>query len=408
MTRLLFFGDLAGTGFGTVTKDLGAAFLRLDIDVRFLSSNELGELPEPFASRTLSVNSPDGFYALQGGGLPKVLSGEAFGDGWQPEVILLVGDFFGARLILEADEETETAFRSVPTFHYVPIEGHGLPPSWGRTWTIARPVAMSEFGADQIERVTGTRPPVIYHGVDTDVFRPVTPAHPIRLHRGLEESVIRSKADAKRFFGADPRTTWLFRADRHMPRKGYNSLIRAMVPVLARHPGTFLVIHCRTFDEGGFLLDTLSKVPEPLRHRVIRTGFHDEVGGAPRELLATLYNAADIYVSNSSEGFGLTIAEAIACGTPAVGVKYSAVPEVIGPAGLTVEVGRYVDNQYDHFWGFASEQGMADAVTKLIEDEPVRASMGREGPKHVRGSFSWDRAAILFAGLFRESLRDAA
>ncbi len=34
MTRILFFGDLAATGFGTVTMDLGRALLDRGEDVR--------------------------------------------------------------------------------------------------------------------------------------------------------------------------------------------------------------------------------------------------------------------------------------------------------------------------------------------------------------------------------------
>ena len=54
--KLMFLGDLAGTGFGSVTKDLGRALLDWH-DVRFISQNELGDLPEPFASRTFTFAS---------------------------------------------------------------------------------------------------------------------------------------------------------------------------------------------------------------------------------------------------------------------------------------------------------------------------------------------------------------
>ena len=40
MTRVLFLGDLAGTGFGTVTRDLGRELLARGLDVRFMSLNE--------------------------------------------------------------------------------------------------------------------------------------------------------------------------------------------------------------------------------------------------------------------------------------------------------------------------------------------------------------------------------
>ncbi len=47
--------------------------------------------------------------------------------------------------------------------------------------------------------------------------------------------------------------------------------------------------------------------------------------------LARLYNAADVYISLSKEeSFGKTIAEALACGTPAITFSATALPELVG------------------------------------------------------------------------------
>src|SRR5690349_11545329 len=117
--KLLFFGDAATTGFGSVTMDLGRALLNLGVDVRFVSQNDLPELPEPFASRTIdqtaftlvqAEDDPDGVGGVDLSRLPKflplVLSGKAtdykmcsgagWGD-WKPDNVLLLGDFYGMR-----------------------------------------------------------------------------------------------------------------------------------------------------------------------------------------------------------------------------------------------------------------------------------------------------------------------
>lgn len=403
--RIMFLGDLAGTGFGTVTQDLGRALLRLEHDVRFVSQNELGELPEPFASRTFRVNDRDGWMALlHRGGVVGLLDGSVWEDGWIPEAAILLGDVYAARTAVMANEATVAGFRAVPTFHYVPIEGVGLPPRWRELWDVVHPVAMSRFGAEQIALVTGSRPPLVYHGVDVETFRPVSPERPLR----LGEITLRTKDDCKKLFGGSPRARWVLRTDRHMPRKRYDSLIRSMLPVLAGAPDVFLVLHCRTDDQGGDLRDSLSKVPPAIRARIINTGFHDKLGGASREILAALYNAADVYASTSAEGFGLTIAEAVACGTPAVGLDYSAVPEVIGPAGLAVPIAGLVDNEYAHFWAAADEPAFGRAVSSLLEDDLLRKRLGREGPGHVRDHFQWDRAAIEFSAAIRDRLAGVA
>jgi hypothetical protein len=83
-----------------------------------------------------------------------------------------------------------------------------------------------------------------------------------------------------------------------------------------------------------------------------------------------------------AEGFGLTIAEALACGVPAVGLDYSAVPEVIGDGGMKVSVGKHIDNEYGHHWALPDEDEFARNIGRL----PARSSrtsprVGHSGPQ---------------------------
>ena len=396
--RVLFLGDLAGTGFGSVTLDLGRAMIAQGMDLRFISQNEFGSLPEDFRERTFVVNDPSGWIALRRGGMPGLFDGSLWTDAWKPEAAIILGDFYTVQGVVMHNEETRAAFKSVPTLHYIPVEGVDLPPTWKYLWDVIHPVAMSNFGADQIERIMGYRPPMVYHGVNTEDFRPASGDHPL----WVNDRPLRTKGDCKKFFGGNPNHKWVFRADRHMPRKRYNSLFRAMAPVLASHPDTFLVTHCKTDDEGGNLNDTIAKYPKALQARMLNTGFHDQTGGASRQVLAALYNAADVYVSVSAEGFGLTVAEAIACGTPAVGIDYSSVPEVIGPAGIVAPIAGLIDNEYDHFWAAADEQKFGPIVSKLLDDDILRKQLGKAGPAHVRSTFSWTQAAMQFGEAIAE------
>ena len=407
MSRILFFGDMAGTGFGTVTADLGRAMLKLGEDLRFLSLNETGgKLPEPFTSRTFSLGHNDGWLHVpttvdeareMTERMAGLFTGAAFEDGWKPDAAIVLGD----PVAIKRSGIADYIPAGFPVFHYVPIEGVDLPPRWRDVlWSRLIPVAMTEFGADQIEAVTTVRPPMVYHGVDTAVFRPVLPISPLK----LGGSILRSREDCRRFFGGDPSRTWLLRTDRHMPRKRYNAMIRSLVPVLARNPNVDLVIHCLTQDQGGDLRDTLSKYPAWVSGRVILTGLHDAYGGVPREVLVALYNAADLYVTNCAEGFGLCIAEALACGTPAVGIDFSSVPEVIGPAGAVVPAVPF-ENEYDHLWAVADETAFAAAVEEMVAHPMRMVHLGQKGIDHVRRSFRWDHAARQFADLVKAAAR---
>lgn len=406
--KVLFCGDLAATGFGSVTTDLGRAMLDLGLDVRFLSQNDLRHaLPEPFASRTADLAFWE--YQAQTAGVTGVRSligdiidgipghllcnGEAFGD-WKPDAVLILSDFAAARLLYA---RFSAELSRVPVWHYVPIEGVDLPPLWADLWSKIKPIAMSRFGQDEIEKVTGTRPPLAYHGVDTDAFYPVSSERPILVPKSdsadAETITLRSREACKRFFGFDPSWTIAFRSDRNMPRKRYASLLRAMNPVLADRPDMRLVIHASAFDQGGFLPDEVSKMSKPSAERVIIT----DRPGLPRSVLNALYNAADLYVTTSAEGFGLCIAEALSTGIPAVVIDYAASTEVMGPAGIAVPPAALYDNEYNHAWAWPDEDEFGKAVAYLVDHPAKRRALGAEGVRHVTRTFRWDEAAKVIA-----------
>lgn len=413
------FGDLAATGFGTVTNDLGRRMVEDGVDMRFVSLNETPLLFPPFDSRTLSVLSletsqtHDDFIVrlMHGDTDYKLWNGEPWGD-WTPEAAIILGDFAAARLFIGQHLE---AFKAVPTYHYVPIEGVDLPPLWNELWSVVKPVAMSKFGQAEIAKVVGYEPPLVYHGVDTEAFYPVSKERPIRIEvEGKPPLILTSKKQCRAIFvpglpGFDYnhpvfKEVWILRTDRHMPRKRYPAMIRALEPVLEKHPNTRMVIHCRPFDQGGYLWDDISKLSPRVQKQFYLTDMLGVPSGVPRPVLNALYNAADLYLSTSAEGFGLTVAEAVATGLPAVGIDYSAVPEVIGPAGVTVPVGYLFDNEYSHRWASVDEEAMSRTVEFLVTHQQRRSDLGRKGPAHITDMFSWDAAAAEFTQILHSDV----
>lgn len=404
MTRILWLSDLGGTGFGTVTQDLCRALIERGEDVRIFSFRDQAppDTPEWAEGRMITLERKGDWLTwdekLSAGDAMRaavrgLFTGTAYEDGWAPEAVLILCDPAG---IIRA-ELLDLLPDGLPAFHYVPIEGTGLPPYWRTIWQRIAPVAMSKHGAREIARLIGHEPPVVYHGVDTDTFYPATPSHPIVWPD--DAPPITSRADAKRAFGIDPKTTVILRTDANAQRKAYGALFRSLAPVLAANPDALLLIHSKRIGEGGNLDEMRSHFPPHIAGRMAVPDFHEKYGGLPRHALATLYNAADIYVSNSSEGFGLTIAEAVACGVATVGLDFSAVPEVIGPAGVVVKPGRFIENIYAHWWAVADEIAFGIAVNEMIRDKGARWRYAGKGPEHIRRSFSWPEAARQFAEL---------
>ena len=201
VTRVLFLGDLAATGFGTVTQNLGRRLLDLGLDVRFSLLEEgqmLADVPEPFKSRTALSGIPGGWLdpyhpdaRMRFAGM---FTGGLFEDGWTPDVGIVTADMGS----FEMSPILGFLPPGFPLLHYVPIEGIALPPMWRDVWAKVIPVAMCRFGAQEIAKVTGHLPPVVYHGVDSETFHPVSATHPnpggwreegAAIPRGLPEDV---------------------------------------------------------------------------------------------------------------------------------------------------------------------------------------------------------------------------
>lgn len=129
--------------------------------------------------------------------------------------------------------------------------------------------------------------------------------------------------------------------------------------------------------------------------RFIRTqSLENEVrylGQPEKPTLVEIYNAADILIAPSlHEGFGITILEAMACGTPAITSKVSAMPEVAGDAGILVEP--------------TNSQEIADAVEKLHNDAAYRQKLVEKGLARVK-SFTWEKSAEQIAQIYEQLLQ---
>ena len=158
-------------------------------------------------------------------------------------------------------------------------------------------------------------------------------------------------------------------------------------------------------------------MPEDLRERVFWTGAHDTFTGLSRDGLAALYNAADIYVSTTGgEGFGLTLAESLACGTPVVVNDWAADRETVGDGGILVpplhdsygNPVRYHHSTYGMDFGVPDPQAFVKPVLDLLASKRARTELGAAGRLHVKRSFNWDVAAAEFLALFTDVKEAAA
>ncbi len=171
----------------------------------------------------------------------------------------------------------------------------------------------------------------IPHGVDTKQFAPMDPL----------------EARRKMGFGADDFVIGMVAANKgHPSRKAFPENLQAVALFKARHPKVKLRLYLHTLEgtqSGGIdvsaLLNDLGFQKEEVRF----CNQYSYMLGLSEEYMATAYNAMDVLLAATmSEGFGIPIVEAQACGTPVITTNFSSMPELT--------FGGYLVDVAQRFW----------------------------------------------------------
>jgi glycosyltransferase involved in cell wall biosynthesis len=164
--------------------------------------------------------------------------------------------------------------------------------------------------------------------------------------------------------------------------------------------GTLLAALAELKDRGlDFALALAGKISGDKQYPTLiaeieRQGLKDRVrqlGFVPDADLPALFSACAAFVFPSLyEGFGLPPLEAMACGAAVVAVDASAVPEVVGRAGILVPPG---------------QAGVLGQALEGILTNPELAGELKEQGRRRAGLFSWSRAAAETLEVYREVAR---
>ena len=206
----------------------------------------------------------------------------------------------------------------------------------------ARDNAVKEF------RVPAHRFSVIHNGVDAELFRPLP-----EIQEVPGRIITTASAD--------------------VPLKGLVYLIEAVAKLRTEREVDLVVIGKR-------------RRHGPVDKAIARFGLENAVrfeSGVDWLRLVELYAESQVAVVPSLyEGFSLPAAESMACAKPLVATTAGALPEVTGPDGEAALVVAPADSG-----------ALATAISRLLDDEPLRAKLGFAARARAVGLFSWTRAA---------------
>lgn len=186
---------------------------------------------------------------------------------------------------------------------------------------------------------------VISNGIDTQVFRPLPISkHPMRI---------------------------ITTASSDQPVKGLSYLLRALEQTVKIYPQAHLRIigKLRKGGTAAGLIDEFNLH----NHVSFRSGL------STKEMVEE-YNKASLAVCPSLyEGFGLPVAEAMACGLPIVSTNGGALPEVVGDAGIVVEAG--------------DSMALGAGIQMLFDNSELALALAQAARHRAVEHFCWNRVA---------------
>jgi len=238
-------------------------------------------------------------------------------------------------------------------------------------------IAAGRYPAAEADRAAGRALPttVVPPGVDVSRFRPLDPAE---------------RDQTRRDFGLPVDGQVIVGVSRLVPRKGFDTAIRAVAAMRQTHPDLVLAIA-----GSGREQDRLKALADELDAPV------EFLGRVPHDDLPRVYGCADVFTmlcrnrwgGLEQEGFGIVFVEAAACG----------VPQVAGDSGGAAEAVEHGETGFVIRRPERDETAVPDTIaafTRLLDDPELRQRMAIASRRRAELEFSYDvLAARLGAAL---------
>jgi glycosyltransferase involved in cell wall biosynthesis len=210
---------------------------------------------------------------------------------------------------------------------------------------------------------------------------------PLGVHAGGEAAAEASRPE-------QPFTVGFFA--RIAPEKGLHQLAEAYA--LMRRDGR---VPAGRLEAAGYLAPEHQGYLEKIQAGLAAAGLGDEFhyrGALDREAKMRFLRSLDVasVPSPYAEPKGMSVLEALACGTPVVEPDHGAFPEILGRTGGGV------------LFAPGDVAALAAAVVDLHDDPYRRKALGEQGARGVRREYSVGRMAERAIEVYDEAIREAA
>lgn len=384
--RVLVVGDSPAlqTGFGKVNRVAVETLMQSGYQVAYLAGqespkNDLPQIPGTAAKYLPTDKDYMGLLSVQ----------DAIED-FSADVVYNTGDpgsFTAYAKVIPA---------RIPFFGYVPVEGEPLIEyQWRDVLSSLHWFTCSQYGVDVAKSSLGKDIMYAYHGIDREVFKPNGRRDTVRELLGWQDKFV------------------IICVAQNVRRKQWPRLIEALSILKHQYKQKDIVLYAHTVPHNNYWLEGWN-LP------VITTAFgvYDEVVFSPKldhhnasidetdfseiPSLVDMYNAADLFVLPSQvEGFGLPIAEAMACGVPVVVTRYGAGWEVASPAGVGVRPHDWELHKSGTKYANIDPKALAKEILALKRNPKERARRSKIGLERVK-DFNWSGfRELLLDGLVR-------
>ncbi|MCF8200040.1 MAG: glycogen synthase [Sulfuritalea sp.] len=231
--------------------------------------------------------------------------------------------------------------------------------------------------------VEESRIEVIYNGIDTDEFKPV------------------SGTDTLRHYGIDPEIPYVLFVGRITRQKGIIHLVNAIKHIDENVQIVLCAGQPDTPEIGREMTDRVQTVQRGRKNVIWISEWVDANAKIELYSHAAVFCCPSIY-----EPFGIINLEAMACATPVVGSAVGGIKEIIlhGETGFLVPFEQHTESPFEAVDPEQYSRALAEAINTILADPELGASMGDASRKRAEQHFSWKAIALETLALYRKLL----